>query len=439
MNNTEIRKVFETIKNTNSSKMKLQILKDNSCGEIREICDRVYNRIKYTYGVTTWNFKSFSKDLKSFRYPSMFRLLNDLVNRALSGDKALAACKEFYDHTDEDTKWIFEKILDHDLGIGISETTIGKVYPGLIDRPHYNRCDVFSSDKVEKNIKFPAFLQLKCDGTYRECHVCDGDVTFRTRSGEIYKNPKLERIMSLKPNGYYTGEFTLGPADKPDANRSVSNGNINSDNPDFDKINFTIWDYLSENEYNEEVETDYTNRLAKLNDIFEGSNNPLIHVVPTYIVYSLKEVSEITSKIMNRGLEGTVLKAMDMKFKNGTSKQQLKIKLKVDADLRCVGFKLGTPGTKYENQNKVILFESDDKKIKGQCSGMTDAMIKKVTAKPENYIGKIVTIQFNDISLAKDSDTYALSHPRFSELRDDKTESDTLERVIELRDMSKRL
>ena len=51
---------------------------------------------------------------------------------------------------------------------------------------------------------------------------------------------------------------------------------------------------------------------------------------------------------MNKGLEGGVLKDKNLVFKNGTSNQQLKIKLKVDADLRVLGFLKGTKGTKYD-------------------------------------------------------------------------------------------
>lgn len=82
---------------------------------------------------------------------------------------------------------------------------------------------------------------------------------------------------------------------------------------------------------------------------------------------------------MNKGLEGGVLKSLGMHFKDGTSKEQLKIKLKVDVEVRCTGFIEGTKGTKYEGKNKVVVFETDDGKIKGQCSGMTDAMVDEVT------------------------------------------------------------
>ena len=47
-----------------------------------------------------------------------------------------------------------------------------------------------------------------------------------------------------------------------------------------------------------------------------------------------------------------------------------------------------------------------------------------------------MSVQFNDITQARTNDFYALSHPRFIELRDDKNSTDTLERVLELKEMA---
>ena len=128
-----------------------------------------------------------------------------------------------------------------------------------------------------------------------------------------------------------------------------------------------------------------------------------------------------------------------MRFKDGTSAEQLKVKLKVDADVRLVRFEKGTKGTKYENYNKVLVFETDDGKIKGRTSGLSDKEVENVTKNPDKYLGKVIAVQFNDLVKAQGHEYYALSHPRFIEFRLDKETTDTLERVIELRDMSKNL
>lgn len=429
-------KALNDLRNTSSTNEKLKILKSNiNNSELKTLLKYTYDKIDYTYGITSETMLNYSTSDKSTS--DMYSILNSLNNREATGHSALRLAKAFYNSADSETKEIFCMVLDRDLKIGVNTKTLNKVWKDLVPKPTYCRCGVFSA-KTAKKLDYPAFIQLKCDGTYREAYVNNGVVTFKTRAGEESENPIMAEIMKDLPNGYYTGEFTIGRADDPDMNRSEGNGLINSDNPPYNDINFTVWDYLTEDEYSLKNKTNYRTRFEKLNEIIDNVDKRLT-IVPTKIVNNADEALKIVSEWMNKGLEGGVLKSYFMKFKNGTSNDQLKIKLKVDADLRCTGFIKGNKGTKYENQNKVITFETDDGKIKGQCSGMNDAMVEEVTKNPDKYVGKITVVEFNDLSKAQGSETYALLHPRFMTFRDDKSETDTLERVIELRDMMKNL
>lgn len=431
----DVLKILSALRNTNSTNEKIFILKQNKDNnDLKEILKYTYDHVTYTYGISSWNMLEYECDSGTDNKP--IDVLEMLSEREVTGHSALKLAKQLYNTLTDDYKELFCQILDRDLKIGVGEKTLNKIWKGLIPKPNYCRCGVYS----EKNkIKYPAFVQLKCDGTYREAYVHNGTVTFKTRSGETDENPILSEKMKGLPNGYYLGELTIGRADCPDMNRAEGNGLINSDNPPYDKIHFTIWDFLEEDDYSGKRFIEYSTRLSCLEYNLSALNDEYINSVPSVVVNSPKEALHQVSEWMSKGLEGGVLKDFNMKFKNGTSNQQLKIKLIVDADLRCVELIDGNDGTKYEGMKKVIAFESDDGKIKGQCSGMTDDMISEVTENPDKYINKIVTIEFNDLSKAQGNDYYALTHPRFVEWRDDKTETDSYERVIELRDMAKNL
>lgn len=433
-----ILEILEQLRNTSSTKEKFNILlshKDNK--DLEKVLKYTYDKVDFTYGVTPSTVLDF--DSNEYLDKEMFEVLDILNRREVTGHKALALAKNFYVSCDKTIKDLFLKILDRDLKIGVNEKTLNKVFKGIVPKPHYERCDILN-EKTLKKFTFPGYIQLKCDGTYREAYVHNGIVEFKTRSGESYKNPVLEEILKTLPDGYYLGEFTLGRADNPDANRAEGNGNINSDNPDFNNIHYTIWDYLTEDEYTlKDSKRGYDERFETLTKTLETLGSSLVHVVPSLRVDNIKDALKVTSDWMNKGLEGGVLKSSKMKFKNGTSKEQLKIKLKVDVEVRCTGFLEGTKGTKYEGKNKVITFENDEGTIKGQCSGMTDSMVDEVTKNPEKYIGKVLSVQFNDLTKAEGHEYYALSHPRFAEWRDDKDETDTLEKAIQLRDMARGL
>ena len=424
---------------SNSSNYKLDVLKKYKDDDIlKKVLKYAYDTIDYTYGVSKSRFDDFNDVGTLDNLNLMFSLLDNLSSRKYTGNAAISETKNILSLLNNNYRNLLLNILNRDLKCNINVKQINKVFKNLIPKPNYMRCDILS-DKTSKKISYPALLQLKCDGTYRECHVLNGKATFKTRSGEEYQDDYLSKIMSNLEDGYYIGEFTVGnPLNQTD--RTKANGLINSDNPPFENIWFTLWDNLTDDEYNlSSKPRKYLDRIYKLRNVLKELNADIVNVVPTFTVNNLQEALNKTSELMNKGLEGGVLKNLDMGYKNGTSKDQLKIKLKVDVEMRCVGFIKGTKGTKYENLNKVIVFENDEGTIKGQCSGMTDEMVDEVTKNESNYINKILTVKFNDLQKADDHDFYALSHPRFDCWRDDKDTTDTLETVLKLRDMAKGL
>lgn len=423
------------------STKKLQILRANADNALLKlILQYTYDNVKYTYGIRETCLFNFDKDLDNYPvYNDLFWLLDDLNTRRLTGDEARGCCVNYYNLNNGTSRAAFLlRILSRDQKIGMSIKSFLKVWPDFVQKTKYCRCSVLS-EKTIKRIKFPCYVQLKCDGTYREAHVKNGEVTFKTRSGEPYENPVMSNIMKDFPNGYYMGEFTIGKADEPDEDRASGNGLINSNNPPYERIYFTLWDYLSDHEYQGVTSQPYWMRFKNLQDILNSVVDERINVVQNYDADTLEDALQITSTLMSHGLEGSVIKDKHMRFKDGTSPEQLKVKLKVDADLRLVGFEKGTKGTKYENKNKVLIFESDDGKINGRTSGLTDKEVDDVTNNPDKYLGVVIAVQFNDLVKAQDHEYFALSHPRFVEFRFDKKETDTLERVLELRDMSKKL
>jgi ATP-dependent DNA ligase len=139
---------------------------------------------------------------------------------------------------------------------------------------------------------------------------------------------------------------------------------------------------------------------------------------------------------MSQGFEGAILKDWDTPFVDGTSKMQLKLKLEIDLEVRLVGFQPGTKGSKREGKIGSLIFENDEKTIKGRASGFSDKELDDFTLRQDELLGKIMTVQFNDLTKAQGNNFYALSHPRFITFRDDKNETDTLETAFKLREMA---
>jgi len=242
-------------------------------------------------------------------------------------------------------------------------------------------------------------------------------------------------------DGHYIGELTVLDKDGNVLDRATGNGMINSDTPPHEKIVFDVWDYVTPAEYNGVINkikgtTPYSKRFSSVCQNVNQMVGNRVRVIETKIVQSFREALEMCANWMNAGLEGAILKDANAIFRDGTSPQQLKLKLEIDIDVRITGFKEGKAGTKRAKTFGAMYFKTDDDNIKGSTSGFSDAQLADFNNRREELIGQIITVCCNDITKGRSNDFYALSHPRFIELRNDKTETDTLSRALEAKEMA---
>ena len=440
-----IHNIIAEINESNSTNHKIAVLKkyqDNAV--LQRVLKMTYDRVDFTYGMSIEQIEKF-KGVPSGTTNLIYvldKIEEKLCTRQLTGHAGLQYAANILSDLSAEDADLAKKIINRDLRINAGKTLINKVFPGLITKPVYMRCDVYSK-KTAKNIKFPAIVQLKADGTYREFTVDGGQVTARSRSGEDYEYPVLFKQMSTFPDGIYTGELTV----RGIHDRAKGNGLINSDEPPHDDIVLELWDFISPFEYTQAGKKDkknpctvqYVDRFRMLRDIMSNQTPSNVSIIPFKFVDTLKDALEACSTWMNQGFEGAILKDLEGTFKDGTSKQQLKLKLQIDAEVRITGFTEGSKGTKREGKIGAIEFANDEGTIKGRTSGFSDEQLDYFTENQAMLMGKVMTVQFNDLTKAEGNDYYALSHPRFIEIRDDKDETDTLAKVQKLREMAMEL
>ncbi len=441
--------IINEINADNGSNYKMDVLrkhKDNKL--LQRVLKMTYDKVSFTYGISMKNIntsENYASDM-SLEW-ALDMLENNLSTRKIRGNAAIELLEDVFANLDEDNSKIIKGVINRDLRINMGRSNINKVFKNLIVKPPYQRCDIGTAKNVEKNINFnkKVFSQVKMDGTYRSASVQD-EITIMSRSGQEDAFPLIEKELSKLPKDYvYLGEMTL----RGEQDRSKGNGLINSDNPPHDDIIFTIWDMIPITEYSMDKEqikistkngtmSKYGDRLQKLENALKGEFNN-IELIEYEIISNMKEAYEHFQKITKRGDEGTVIKTEDMTWKDGTSKQQLKVKLEIDAEVRITGFIEGTKGTKREKTFGSITFENDEGTIKGSTSGFTDKQLEDFNSRRDELIGKIITVQFNDITKGRANDYYALSHPRFVEIRNDKSSTDKLERVLQNKEMAMNL
>lgn len=442
-----VYEILEELNAENGSNYKMDVLRKHSDNELlKRVLKMTYDRATFTYGVTMKNVDippiNPMPPANGTLEWALDVIEKEFVTRNTTGNEALYMINDILWNMHEEDRDVFTKVINRDLRINMGRSNINKVFKNLIVKPVYMRCGTYN-EKSAKKINFPAYVQLKADGTYREFTLENGKVSCISRSGEEYSYPDIDEVLIEDgKDGVYHGELTVYDENGNLLDRATGNGIINSGDFDGYFLKLDVWDYITLEEYSkvrnkEKGTTPYWKRFQDLSVMFprwEGQYR--IEIIESHEVHSIKEAMNFVSHWMKNGYEGGILKDMDGIFRDGTSPHQLKLKLKIDAEVRIIGFIEGKPGTKREKTFGAIAFGTDDGKIKGSTSGFTDDQLLDFNSRREELIGQIMTVEFNDLTKGRDNDYYALSHPRFVELRPDRDSTDTLERVMQSKEMA---
>lgn len=449
MNGKQITAILDKLNESNSLNHKIEVLKTQKTNKVfKGLLKMTYDKVAFSYGITLKKV-TLPKSAYGTGPLCLIDILDVLESEFATGNitgNEAAERLEFLlkNAEDAETADIILKVINRDLRINTGRSTINKVYGALIVKPVYQRCGTYGEKVAKKFNAKGAFVQLKADGSYREFNVQQGlGVTCVSRQGEEYSYPEIEEaLMGYRLTGVFIGELTVY-RDGVLLDRATGNGILRKNEiPENCRVVFDCWDVVSIAEYNNakikiKGTTPYHARWSVIkkympdhtHDPSKPGSSPC-RAIECEEVNDISEALRFTARVMGEGLEGSIIKERDAIFRDGTSMQQLKLKVVIQLEVRATGFHEGTPGTVREETFGSITYETDDKKIKGRVSGFTNEQLADYNSRRDEIVGKVMTVECNDITKSKSNDFYALSHPRFIEERDDKNTTDTLESAL---------
>lgn len=375
-------------------------------------------------------------------------LVGDIATRDISGDYAKRYIADLASNLTTDAQELLSMVVSRKLGkSNVGETVALKTWPGLFFTVPYQRCSLLDKKARERFGKVKRFyVQTKADGSFAYVvKRLDGTVDVITRQGSKYPQAFAEKLAyGLAPGKVLVGEllvdetqFVEGHGDTVyNVSRKTANGLLNSALKDGDRLDdrYTVrmeaWDLLTQAEFEAgKSSRTYEERLASLDYEVSMLENKQIERIFTEVVSSLEEAFAIYQEHLQEGLEGVIISDPDDLWKDGTSKGKVKLKIKFEVEMRVNGM--------YEGEGKAagmlggIYIEAEDLGIQCACgSGFNDAQRKEFWEKPWLIEGHVVAIEANDITQSRDGRKKpALSLPIFCEVRNDKTEADTTERI----------
>lgn len=378
-----------------------------------------------------------------------WELLDSLTSRQLSGNAAVDAVNAEFSRLTPKSAGLLWRIIQKDFRAGFSESTVNKAIKGLIPEVPYMRCSLPKDAKLDKfSWKEGVYSQEKADGMFANVnHEEDGNVSITSRNGteypiELFSNLVDAVRQAVKCGTQLHGELLVEKAGVVQL-REVGNGILNSiqQGGTFaadEKPIYVVWDQipLKNAVPKGKYSVPYKTRFAELEAQVVKSHTTDLRLISTKIVHSMKEAYMHYGEMLAAGKEGTIFKDGNATWRDGTSKEQIKLKVEAECDLEIVGF------TEGSGKNKAtfgaIVCRTSDSLLEVGVSGFTDSKRKEISAKREQLLHTILTVRFNDIMEPTGKNTlHSLFLPRAVEFRRDKTTADSLQRVIEQMEAAK--
>ena len=318
----------------------------------------------------------------------------------------------------DDERELAKSILIKDLPIGISRTTLNKVY----GKDFIKKYSVMLAGKyVEDKSNFESFaLTLKIDGNRISIFNYESGPKFFSRSGkEIDGMVELEEAFKLLPKDmFYDGEVI-----------AINNDNLLSKDlfnltqtivrrkGEKKGLEFILFDMLPISEFNDGIsKKGYLSRSLDINSLEGLSKTPFIK--PVQILYIGEDKSEIPKyleEVEEMGYEGLMINTLDGFYETKRTKSLLKVKSFHTIDVRCIGIKEDIRG------NKCGSITVNYKGFEVDCSGLTHKLKEDFWNNPELVVGKIIEVKYFEES-KNSNGGLSLRFPSFVRIREDKNE-----------------
>lgn len=400
------------LRKTKGTLAKQQILKSANAND-KKIFQYAYDPDK-TFGLSFDHIRDYT--IADCGLDKMFEILDRLASRELTGNAAREEVHNFAVQCGDLIKLICNKDLDCGISYGNLDRAFGKDF--------VNKFAVQLAKEVPlKDLKYPLWAQIKYDGVRVVAIRENGNVTFKTRNGKTFACPVIESAIKAID---YPGDFVIDgefvAAGGLSVGRTNISGRVNSAihggvlaGTD---ITFAAFDFLLLESFRKQMSLlSYRQRHEQLILVLAPNLSERLIVAEVRAVNSPEEANVYFEKVLAQGFEGLILKSPQSLYTFKRSKDWIKVKAILDADLLCSDIQDGTG--KYEGFIGALeccgLVEGKNVKVM-VGSGLSDCQ----RGFPHEYfLGKKIAVQYNAVIQDSKTGQWSLFLPRFIAVRGD--------------------
>jgi len=245
-----------------------------------------------------------------------------------------------------------------------------------------------------KQKKKPAFsldCQPKIDGCRCLAHWSEDTVELLSRSGKVYSLPHISKELEtiLPANRVFDGELYIHNSTLQQINRLVKKYRPG----DTEKLEYWVYDTFS----SITIQQPWLVRKTWLDLIFKDIKpKSKIKKLECTTVNNEEELEETLAKHLETGYEGSILRTLSGLYLLGhRSRDLLKVKPFYDAEYSVIGFKDGIG--RYEGCAIFKCVTEEGKEFDVNPKGTLEEK-KAYFTNGESYIGRKLTVQYNDLT-----------------------------------------
>ena len=366
--------------------------------------------------------------------------LSRLSDRELTGNAGIEHLTYILENVSGTDSLVIERIIAKDLKCGVSEATVNKIRPGFIPTYPVMLASAYDQRLIDR-FDWPGICQLKLDGMRFNAIVRGENLEFRSRNGkeisipnDLFPKAFIELCKQYGTDYVFDGELLVVDALGKPLDRKTGNGILNKavkgtvSKTEAAQIRATIWDAIPvENFVKGSYKVEYESRYLRLMgavSAFKSKNAQLGHfieLVETHYVKNDYEARRMFESFHADGQEGIILKCRKAIWEDKRSKGSIKFKGELEADMRIIGWELGT-GKNAKRLGALIVSSEDGRIVVNVGTGFTDA--DRDSIQPD-VVGKIASIKYNARIQDKKGNTESLFLPVFVEIREDKDTADS--------------
>ncbi|PED63992.1 ATP-dependent DNA ligase [Priestia megaterium] len=414
--------IFNHIKNNSGRLAKEELLRQYENVEgFKEILQFVYDPAIVT-GLAKRKMEKVLTGEPSRKITSIFEAMEFVKTNNTGTDEIVRILHGFLNTlaTDEERE-LATSILIKDLPIGLSRTTLNKVY-GEDFIYKYSVMLAGKYEAVADTIDEEFAISLKLDGLRATIFHGDNGIEILSRANKPYHGLiDIEKAIEALPKGMvYDGELI---AHNPDGINSADlfrkTSKIARTKGIKTGLDFVMFDMLPIEEFRKgKSKLKYKDRLEAMERLFACSATPEmpLKLVPIYYIGKDKNmVPEILTKVEQDGFEGLMVNTLSGYYETKRTKSLLKVKTFYTADLRVIGVKEDIRGGKCGS------LTVEYKGFHVDVAGLKEKDKVEFWSNPESIIGKLIEVKYFEESTNAQG-TLSLRFPSFVRIRTDKTE-----------------